>query len=283
MTHRHTLLALLLALATGAGHGFDASDIRQETRRHAAAVYTPLAAAQWQQAVTLFRAILVADTLPTPEQMTRWQALGYRVQALDADRRYALLPARPDAAAEGIFLFDAGSERRDAVQAPHLRDDLGSGELVIRLFFAGGLFAAMTSTVRREEIDLAHADGTLFTAFAAALATRPDSRLLQLHGFERDKRDSEAGRNADSVSSGGRPWPTSPVITLRDCLQREFGGLHRVYAIDIDELGGTRNASFAQFPTPHTGFLHLELSREFRGRLLAGPADQNRFFRCLLP
>lgn len=281
---RLLLIALVMLMNANAhAESADANAMRKEIARHAQARWVALDTARWQQARDAFAALIARRGEPTPEDRAAWTALGYRLQPLDGKTRFALLPDRASVAAEGIFLFDTANARRDAVQAPHTRDDVGTADLAVRMFLAGNLFAAMTGTTRRGTVDLARAPRTLFTAFAAALAAHPDAVLLQLHGFERGKRTSTAGREADSVTSSGRRAATARALALRDCLAQQLGGQHRVYGVDIDELGGTRNASLAQFPEAHGGFLHLELSRTLRDRLLASPEDQGRFFGCLLP
>lgn len=277
-------MVLLMTLLNGHAHALSIDDIRTETRRVADATPRAMDEAGFSRARDLFAALIALQGKPDAKTLAGWQELGYRaVPVAGGDTRFALLPAGRADGAQGVFLFDTGVARRDALQAPHLRDDTGTGELALRAYFAGGLFAAMTSTVRRHHVDLAREPRSLFTAFAAALADRPGTRLVQLHGFEREKRESAPGRAADTVVSSGTRWPGAGTLALRDCLAREFGGLHRVYGVDIDELGGTRNASRARFPPTHGGFLHLEMAREFRDRLLADEADQRRLFRCLLP
>lgn len=276
-------LLLLMTLPAGAAPAPDAAALRKEIARHGDARWTALDEARWQLARNAFATLIARRGPPAAADRATWESLGYRLQTLGPDTRFALLPTTPAVAAEGVFLFDTAARDRHAVQAPHTRDDIGTADIALHLFFAGDLFAAMTSTTRRENVDLARAPVSLFTAFAAALATRPDARLLQLHGFEREKRTTAAGRSADSVTSGGHRWPAAHVLALRDCFSRELGGLHRVYGVDIEELGATQNASRARFPAGHDGFVHIELSRELRARLLADKNVRRQFHGCLLP
>lgn len=282
------LLVALSLLAAAPASAIDGSALRQEMSRYRdSRGMLQLDDATFQQARALFRRTLVLKDLPPPGLEADWRALGYRLVRVDgAGPRFALLPEDPARAVQGVFLFDAGARNRNVLQAPHPLDDVGTGELALQLFFAGGTHAVMIAAVPRAVIDLAREPFSLFTAYAAELARLPEARLLQLHGFERDKRRSAAGRVADSVVSAGQRWPTGATLALRECLQRQLGGIHRVYGVDIDELGGTRNPSRTPFlprQTGTAGFVHLELSRELRDRLLSDQGAFERFRQCLAP
>lgn len=282
------LLVALSVLAAAPASAIDGTALRQEMSRYRdSRGMLQLDDAAFQQARILFRRTLALKELPPPDLEAAWSTLGYRLVRLDGESpRFALLPQDRTRAVQGVFLFDPAARNRNVLQVPHPLDDLGTGELALQLFFAGGTHAVMIAAVPRATLDLAREPHSLFTAYAAELARLPEARLLQLHGFERGKRSSDAGRVADSVVSAGQRRPTAATLALRECLQRQLGGMHRVYGVDIDELGGTRNPSRAPFPSRQTGtagFVHLELSRELRDRLLSDRSAFERFRQCLAP
>jgi hypothetical protein len=178
-----------------------------------------------------------------------------------------------------------------AIVAPHRGADRDTGPLAKFLFeehpFAA---AAWNSAPRRGGADCPHSGDITrepthyLTAFSLAFAGRfGGGRIVQLHGFDGERRDSQAAREADAIVSDGSETPSARLLDFADCLSRGFAGRRiAVYPFDSGELGGTVNAQGrALREAGFTGFTHLELSPEFRRRLVGDAAARAALAQCL--
>jgi hypothetical protein len=174
---------------------------------------------------------------------------------------------------------------------PHGMKDYKTGRIGLRLFQEGGFSAGAWNTApryrkgggARTDWDLAHLEDTFFTAFTRAFArARPAGRLIQVHGFAAEKRDTEAGASADLiVSPGGHALPPG-FLALARCLEGSLALAVRVYPLEVRELGGTTNVSGRILRSlGHDGFVHLELAYPVRKRLLRDAPLRRDLIRCL--
>lgn len=173
---------------------------------------------------------------------------------------------------QGIFLVRPGASRPWLLSAPHaVGDDLLTGEIVLGWFSSTDAVAAAWSDVRRRDADLARETRTAFQALHLAFAAaHPDGLVVQLHGFARDKRSTQAGRDSLAILSTGEASAPPWLERVAACTEVAIRGRVSVYPDEVHELGGTTNAQ-ARALAGRVRFLHLETSLELRRRLRAEP------------
>lgn len=192
-----------------------------------------------------------------------------------------LVEPASERAGRGMYAFS--DKGRHALQAPHVPSDGLTGDILVR--FAGdGLPRALAwNTVHRKEADLAHLDYTYFNAFALAYAKAfPNEKILQLHGFDSDRRKSGAGADSAAIVSATTDRPSAAFREAVSCLKKRVAENTRLYGVDVRELGGTTNSGAKSLrQAGYAGFIHIELDRDLRERLLSVAADRQAFFECL--
>lgn len=286
---RSSLLLLPLAVAVAGAAAGDRAGSTGESRLFAAlraarqidAPVEPLAEARRPAVRHLFEDSLTAAD---PGALAgRWHDLGFELIRGGADRWW-IAEREGSRRGRGVYAFHATTPG-PLVTAPHgvPNDDMLTAEIVVGLFEAAGVRAAGWSTVRREEIDLAHADDTVFHQFVLAFAaTAPRSSVVEVHGFAQDKRRTVAGRRADAILSNGTRRPDSELRAAAGCLADGLGVRAGIYP-EIAELGGTTNSQGKALRQRGSDrFVHLELSRPLRQRLAAEQADLDHLARCVV-
>lgn len=195
-----------------------------------------------------------------------------------------------DPAGRGLYAYRPGGFAL-MISAPHQFRDLRTGRIAGLLFDELGLEAAAFNTAPRDLrladgslSDLGKLEGSHFNLFHIAFhGIRPASRIVQLHGFAREKRKSTAGRGADVIVSNGTRRPDQSAIEVTQCLRRAgFMALH--YPDEVNELGGTTNVTLAELigaGAPVGTFLHVETSRELRDKLVVDEGLRFVFGSCL--
>lgn len=247
--------------------------------------------ASLEQANRLFLELLQTDG-PVPESLEHdGEALGFEViqRGREADRLLVLREGR-DKSGRGFYVFRRGG-RPAALMIPHGMKDYKTGKIGLQLFLEGDFTAGAWNTAPRyrkgerdrTDWDLAHLEGTYFTAFTRAFArAQPVGRLVQIHGFAAEKRDTEAGASAELIASSGSPLPSPGFLALIRCLKASLDLEVRVYPLDVRELGGTTNASGRILRSlGHAGFVHLEFAYPVRKRLLQDAPLRENLIRCL--
>jgi hypothetical protein len=220
-----------------------------------------------------------------------------------AGRRYWVVRERDDARrGAGAYAVRDGvaGTRPVLLQAPHAYFDLGTGAIAAELFFetAGVGRALFVNTVQRYQTvpgvrvadpdspaDVCHNPDHLFAAATAAALRAGVARLIQLHGFEGEADEpgrgaagaAEPARAADGdadgarmiVSSGrARSSPGSAAVAAA------LGGpAARVlrFPEETRRLGATTNVQARLAEAAGADFVHVEMSRDVRDRLLADP------------
>ena len=217
---------------------------------------------------------------------------GLAAGQLDAIEGTSLAEPDDQCGGRGAYLFrsDPGA-LPVAVVAPHRGADRDTGPIARSLFeenrFAS---AAWNSAPRRGDQDCPYSRDITrlpthyLTAYSLAFARRyPGGRIVQIHGFDSERRESAAGRSADAIVSDGSRQPSSRLLDVADCLSRAFPERRiAVFPGDADELGATSNAQGqALREAGFTGFVHLELSAPFRAHLVADAGARAAMARCL--
>lgn len=195
----------------------------------------------------------------------------------------------------GLFVFrlpPAEKDRRDILLVPHSFKDEMTREIGLALFAEGRFRAAAWNTVPRRyerngqsvDADMAHLDATYFNAFTRAWAevARNDS-FLQIHGFDAAKRRHAEAAEAAVILSAGHAQPPPQLRQRWQNLNKTIPGV-ALYPETTRELGGTTNSQGKLLRAAGSpNFIHAEMSREFRVRLLDTAALRRQLLDCLNP
>lgn len=172
----------------------------------------------------------------------------------------------------GFYVIRCGKTVPLVLQAPHSFYDVGTGNLVRKLFAEGNARAAFWNTVHRYKAsadekredpihpaDVAHEPGNLFHAAAMGAAANAEIKFVQVHGFAA----TEQIPFEIILSSGQKSLMAVP-------LREPFEALGKValYGEETGELGAATNAQGRALNRSKPGrFLHIELTRDLRKQL----------------
>ncbi len=237
-----------------------------------------------QQAEALFLQTLTRRG--TAQELQRaWATLGIDlVQIHEREEDWWVLREQPEQkTGRGFYIFRLAETKALVIQAPHSGADHYTGEMALSLLREGAVKAAAWRTVPRQQADLAHLEGTYFQAFTRAFAQAfPSGTVMQLHGFEQEKREGRSAGDADIVLSNGTQTPPERFRQIGQCWHRTLGVIVKRYPDDVKDLGATANAQALFFhEMGHTGFLHVEMNTTVRERLQQRKHERALFLRCL--
>ena len=131
----------------------------------------------------------------------------------------------------GSYLLRSSLHAWVLLEAPHSDDDLYTGRIVRNLFLTGYFAGAGFNSLSRWSVDrqarygdFARREDTAFAAFAVAfLAEHPGGTVVQIHGFDAEKRGEASFADADIVVSDGTTRPArgpmpSAIAWIACCL-----------------------------------------------------------------
>lgn len=191
----------------------------------------------------------------------------------------------------GAYLLRDGAAQPIALVAPHRGSDRHTGTLVDLLFTEHPVSAAAwNSAPRRANGTCGGGDPTrhathYLTAFSLAFAAvHPQGRIVQLHGFDKEKRESSAAQLAEMIVSGGTNAPGERLFGLADCLSATLAPRRvAVYPNDVAELGAlTNQQGQALRSAGFNGFVHIEMSAQLRSDMVRDRGLRDAFAACLL-
>lgn len=254
--------------------------------------YAPASMTELQRAEAAFRGLLQRreETPVTPD--SAWEELGFEtLRVIDNGVTWQVLrEARGHCRGQGLYLIREGAAPELMLQVPHGYHDLHTDDIALRLAITPLRAIAFNSVPRhysrhgaKRNADLAQRTDSFFVALTRAFAaTFPNGRIVQLHGFSREKRTTPAGAGAAVIVSAGTRWPSPGTEAVAACLHAHVDAPVRLYPRDVQELGGTRNLQGRILRGQgHSGFVHVELSRAMRGRLQREDTLSAHFARCL--
>lgn len=181
----------------------------------------------------------------------------------------------------GLYAFyDQG---RHALQAPHVPSDKLTGEILLRYGDDALPRALAWNSVPRGVADLAHLDGTDFIAFSRAFArVNPGEKIMQFHGFDSNRRKTNAAAESAAIVSAGHSSPTRELRDAVRCMSAKVDPATRLYGVDVKELGGTTNSvGHALREMGYEHFIHLEINLSLREQLLGDANKRKAIFGCL--
>ncbi|WP_372777469.1 hypothetical protein [Litorivivens sp.] len=219
-----------------------------------------------------------------------WQALGFDLVELCHEQKRWWLIREINRRGRGAFLFSANPDSSLVLQAPHRRDDWGTGRLTAKLAQENNPRAVAWNTTPRRiddepgpgDADLAHLDRSFLQAFTLGQARGlKNSRLIQIHGYSADKRKTSRAQKSTIIISSGRHFISAPVFSIYNCLYRQIRGV-LIFPDTVKELGGTTNSQGRLFMEQRQdGFVHLEIDRSLREKLLQSPSLRRTLYQCL--
>jgi hypothetical protein len=246
-------------------------------------IFQPASASELGRCEALFE-----RTLRDPEATgleADWAQLGWRYFPL-ADTSTKIWVARERTDRQrgwGVYAFRAEQPSATILQAPHGDTDRFTGNVVARLFAESNYRAAAWNTVPRQQVDLAHAPNHPFTAFTrATVKTYPQVCVVQIHGFDPDRRQTLAGETADLIISNGSYAPDRTARCVTAQLQNGFPyGRVQLFPTGVGELGATTNVQGDVVRASGARFLHLEMSQPLRIRLVNDPLARQTIVKIL--
>lgn len=183
----------------------------------------------------------------------------------------------------GFFVYNKQVQNNIFIQAPHAYSDLYTGSIVAKLVKINAVKLAAWNTAKRKQADLAHIKNSyLMAATKTYLQYKPKSLIIQLHGFDNAKRRTTIGKKANIILSDGTQKPSTVIFKLQMCLRKQVSKTTYIYPLDIQELGATTN-TIGQWINTHypDTFVHIELSRPLRKKLLSHNELANKFSECI--
>lgn len=289
MQHKSIIMLLLILLVTTA-YASDLSDLLESTSDN---VYRSPDKNKQQEAKLLFSEHITGRF--ESSQKRRWNKLGLQLKqgkSISGQPVIIITPKGNHREGQGLFWICATCRSPVMLQAPHRFNDLYSGEIVSELTKRlGAQAAAWNSTPRHLKdgasgrySDQTHNTDSYFQSFTRAWAEWTGSRfLIQIHGYRKDKRSTYAGKTSDIIISGGSRGMISPAsITIGKCLKEKSIRGVRIYPLDIQELGGTKNQQGKRFRKKHPlGFVHIELSYHIRKNISKKPDILKHLSQCI--
>ena len=226
---------------------------------------------------------------PSCDQEGAWARLSYELVRVSGDGvpPIWMLHEQPnDRRGRGVFAVRTGQGTPLFIQAPHRYYDIGTGVIARKLFVeSDSLFIAWNSAPRyvSDTSDLAHTAKSYLQAMSLAFALLyPKGHVLQLHGFSSKKRTTRQAPKAQVIVSDGTDSPSSETQRLTACLKRDLTRHTVLYPRDVHELGATTNTiGRALRRRSFKGFLHMEMSRALRMRLIKDPLARGAIIGCL--
>ncbi|GAA4354863.1 hypothetical protein [Kangiella marina] len=184
---------------------------------------------------------------------------------------------------QGYFLLGKGpSKPKLFLQATHTHNDLFTGQILLNLMSGMSHTIGYMASISRAVTD-SSTDPTLLNKVALDLMIENKELIaIQLHGFARGKRQTEAGLQADMIISSGHSMASDATKKLYQCLDSRFENVY-LYGTNVSELGGTQN--FLNKSVRAEGisdkFIQVELSYETRIGLLSDKERSKSFRACL--
>lgn len=254
-----------------------------------ARVYTTPSSGELKQVAQLFSALLQA---PSNMASLQKQAQALQMELRQIDGITILMEQAEAQRGRGLYAFRS-TKAAHILQVPHAFKDEMTRDIGLALFAEGPFAAVGFNTVPRSftdanevEVvaDLTHIPDTYFLEFAKAAAQAlPNSKSLQIHGFDQSKRKTKNLAASDIILSAGHKQPPASLQQGHKKLQQSMQTGVTLYADEVKELGATTNLQAqALRAIGYQNFMHIELSRPMREALRSEAKQRQRFLTSLL-
>jgi len=190
----------------------------------------------------------------------------------------------------GEYFFNKKSKATLVLQAPHRYHDKYTGAIAKKLYKQGTISSIALNTLPRytpsdqhDYGDFSRLKASMHTAYSLGfMAVNPNGKIIQLHGFDANKRRSATAQSADIILSNGTQYNTEYLLALQGCFENK--GWHTArYPSQVKELGATKNAIGMLLRVKgYDAFHHIELNFETRKTLNSESNRRLEFLACLL-
>ncbi|MDN7138100.1 hypothetical protein J6J34_07745 [Pseudidiomarina sp. 1ASP75-14] len=220
----------------------------------------------------------------------------YQLQTANWQEQEVILAASNANLGWGAVGYRHSNSNPVFLQAPHRYFDLHTGAIADVGWQVNLAQVYMTNSIHRRagqdqkpkvNSDISNARrSALLAASEAWIAENSEGVIVQLHGYAKSKRSTEAGRNADIILSHGTnelfPQETR-LHSIQACLTALLGVNVLRYPDQVGELGGTQNnvaQALADWGKSEQ-FIHVEMSRGVRDSLAADRATAIQALQCM--
>jgi hypothetical protein len=267
-----------------------------------AALWAP-SDAELAQAEKLFRRLLAGESGPKLRQ--QWASLGFELTGTRSESvPYLVLqesgegPTQNDYVGKGFFVFAVGRNSRTVLQAPHSFHDAQTEAIALELIVKKNFRAAAWNTAPAKlpvhstlppDMQAKPVRDYMWAFTRALMTVEPNSRVVQLHSFEKKKMYTANGSHADIILSGYGGQANRAIGWLSRCLKKNDSFKVRTFPFEVQEMGAGKNLSGASDnvigelmqKADSQGFVHLGMSGVYREELRSYPQVQEKLFACL--
>lgn len=276
------MLAMLMpSVAMSSSESILAQAYSQARKDSARTRYKPSQPAELEATEDLFVRLLQGQDPVTLDTLAG--KAGWVLRSEKRAENSVVVVAELPTARRGRGLYAFFEHGHHALQAPHVPSDKLTGEILLRYGEESLPRALAWNTVHRSVADLAHLDGTDFIAFSRAFArVHPDQKIIQFHGFDADRRKTNAASESAAIVSAGHSQPDRELRDAVRCMNSKVDSSTRLYGVDVQELGGTTNNIYhALRAMGYEHFIHLEINLPLREQLLMDVKKRKALFGCL--
>lgn len=239
---------------------------------------------QLSQAEDLFTRLF--KQIYTPETQNLAKSLGFSWQENDENVHLK----DPLKTGIGEYFFNKQDSHNIVLQAPHRYHDKYTGSIAKKIFKLGSISSIALNTLPRYTptqnntyFDFSRLKISMHTAYTLAfISQKPEGKVVQLHGFNAQKRRTSAAQATQIILSNGHNLNTVYLQNLQNCFEKN-NWKSALYPSQVKELGATKNPVGALLRSMgNESFHHVELNFESRKDLVNQSARRSEFLACLI-
>ncbi|HEC18613.1 MAG TPA: hypothetical protein ENI97_04655 [Gammaproteobacteria bacterium] len=264
--------------------------------------YTP-SEKELAMAEGLFRRVLAGESGPRLRQ--QWAELGFELTGTRSESIPMLVlqeigggSTQSKFLGKGFFAFAVGRESKTVLQVPHSFADADTRVIALELMARYNFRAAAWNTAPATlpvhsslppDLQPPPRKDFMLAFTRALLFEEPESRVVQLHSFEKTRMYSSNARHADIILSGYGESSNQAIGWLSRCLKKNLNYKVRTFPFEVQEMGAGKRMAGANENLigavmqafDSQGFLHVAMSEGFREELRVYPQVQKALFACL--
>lgn len=256
------------------------------------------------KAEALFRRLLTGESGPAIRR--EWAELGFELTGTRSESDPLLIlqelgdgATQSSYSGKGFFVISTNRSSNIVIQSTHSFKDADSADIALQLMANSNILAAAWNTAPITDEphptipshDPKHSKGDYITAFTKAIMTSlHESRVVQIHTFERDSVHSDKGKNSDIILSGYGDYPDQYIGWLNRCLKDNLEYKISTFPLDVKEMGAAENTPGATenlvgkllANDKKHDFAHISLGHSFRKELRNYPDDRAKTYSCFI-